>query len=118
MIWNDLAEYTVIVSNKGPDNATNVTISLTIPGVTYINHTGAGLLNTTSWIWNIGNLSVGEYKNITITFNATTVGFFITKGNITGYGNDNNTEDNNYTLNLTILQILQSILLLPVLMVS
>ena len=110
MPWNYLGNYTVIVSNKGPDNATNVTVRLVVPGVNYVSHTGAGILNTTTLIWNVGNLTVGEYKNITITFNATTVGFFITRGNITGYGNDNNTEDNNYTLNLTIIPVVDLVM--------
>ena len=108
--WGYLANYTVIVSNKGPDNATNVTVSLTIPGVNYVSHTGAGLLNTTSWIWNVGNLTVGETRNITITFNATNVGFFISKGSVTAYGNDNNTDDNNYTLNLTVIPVVDLVM--------
>ena len=108
--WNDLIEYTVIVSNKGPDNATNVTVELIVPGVDYVSHTGPGLLNTTTLIWNVGNLTVGETKNITIIFNATTVGFFISKGNITAYGNDNNTNDNNYTLNLTIMPVVDLVM--------
>ena len=110
MPWNYLGNYTVIVSNKGPDNATNVTVELVIPGVTYVNHTGVGILNTTTLVWNVGNLSVGEYKNITITFNATTVGLFDTYGNVTAYGNDNNTEDNNYTLNLTIVPVVDLVM--------
>ena len=108
--WGELIEYTVIVSNKGPDNATNVTVNLTIPGVTYINHTGHGILNNTSWIWNIGNLGVGEYKNITIIFNASNVGFFVTQGNISGYGNDNSTNDNNYSLNLTVVPVVDLVM--------
>ena len=108
--WNYLGNYTVIVSNKGPDNATNVTVRLVIPGVAYVNHNGVGILNTTTLVWNVGNLTVGEYKNITITFNATTVGFFDTYGNITAYGNDNNTEDNNYTLNLTVVPVVDLVM--------
>ena len=110
MPWNYLGNYTVIVSNKGPDNATNVTVRLIIPGVTYVTHNGAGILNTTTLIWDIGNLTVGETKNITITLNASTVGFFQTYGNITAYGKDNNTEDNNYTLNLTIIPVVDLIM--------
>ena len=108
--WNDLAKYTVIISNKGPDNATNVTVELIVPGVDYVSHNGPGLLNTTTFVWDVGNLTVGETKNITIIFNATTVGFFISKGNITAYGNDNNTNDNNYTLNLTIVPVVDLVM--------
>ena len=110
LVWSDIGEYTVIVSNKGPDNATNVTVTLYVPGVTYVNHTGAGSLNTTTLVWDVGNLSVGEYKNITIRFNASILGFYITRGNITGYGYDNNTLDNNYTLNLSIVPLVDLVM--------
>ena len=110
LVWSDIGEYTVIVSNKGPDNATNVTVNIYVPGVTYVNHTGAGSLNNMTLVWNVGNLSVGEYKNITIRFNASILGFYITRGNITGYGYDNNTLDNNYTLNLSIVPLVDLVM--------
>ena len=110
LVWSDIGEYTVIVSNKGPDNATNVTVNIYVPGVTYVNHTGAGSLNNLTLVWNVGNLSVGEYKNITIRFNASIMGFYITRGNITGYGYDNNTQDNNYTLNLSIVPLVDLVM--------
>ena len=110
MIWNDLAEYTVIVHNNGTDNATNVIVELVVPGVTYVNHTGPGTLNNVTLVWDVGNLTVGEYKNITIIFNATSLGFFNTTGNITAYGHDTNTSNNNYTLNLTVLPVVDLVM--------
>ena len=110
MFWNDLAEYTVIVHNNGTDNATNVTVELVVPGVTYVNHTGPGTLNNVTLVWDVGNLTVGEYKNITIIFNATSLGFFNTTGNITAYGHDTNTSNNNYTLNLTVLPVVDLVM--------
>ena len=110
MFWNDLAEYTVIIHNNGTDNATNVTVELTVPGVTYVNHTGPGTFNNITLTWDVGNLTVGEYKNITIIFNATSLGFYITKGNITAYGHDTNKSNNNYTLNLTILPVVDLVM--------
>ena len=110
MFWNDLAEYTAIIHNNGTDNATNVTVELVVPGVTYVSHTGPGTLNNVTLVWNVGNLTVGEYKNITIIFNATSLGFFNTTGNITGYGHDTNISNNNYTLNLTVLPVVDLVM--------
>ena len=110
LIWSELANLTIIVSNKGPENASNVTVQINVPGVSYINDTSMGKLNTTTWTWNVGNLSVGEYKNITITFKGIDCGFYWTNGNITGHGYDNNTEDNNYTLNLSIIPVVDLVM--------
>ena len=110
MFWNDLAEYTVIIHNNGTDNATNVTVELVVPGVSYVCHTGPGVLDNITLVWDVGNLTVGEYKNITIIFNATSLGFFNTTGNITAYGHDTNTSNNNYTLNLTVLPVVDLVM--------
>ena len=110
VLWNDLVNYTVIVHNSGPDNATNVTVTLVVPGVSYVNYTGVGILNTTTMIWNVGNLTAGESKNITITFNATSLGFFINTGNIKAHGYDTNLSNNNYTLNLTIVPVVDLVM--------
>ena len=110
VVWQNLANLTIIISNNGPENATDVKVNINVPGVSYVNDTSFGNLNTTTWIWTIGNLSVGEYKNITITFKGEDCGFYWTTGNITGHGHDTNITDNNYTLNLSIIPVVDLVM--------
>ena len=110
LIWQNFANLTIVVSNSGPENATDVKVKINVPGVSYVNDTSLGSLNTSTWIWSIGNLGVGEYKNITITFRGDTCGFYWTTGNITGHGHDNNLSDNNYTLNLSIIPVVDLVM--------
>ena len=53
LVWQKYANLTIIVSNKGPENATDVKVNINVPGVVYVNDTSLGNLNTTTWIWNI-----------------------------------------------------------------
>ena len=106
--WYDLSNLTIIVSNSGPDDAINVTVTLNISGLTFVNSTGD--YNETLMIWNVGNLSVGEYKNITITFNGTICGLWNATVNITAHGIDNDTSNNNFTVDIAVLPIVDLIM--------
>ena len=108
IFWYDLSNLTIIVSNAGPDDAVNVTVIINVPGLTFVNSTGD--YNDTLMVWNVGNLSVGQYKNITITFNGTICGLWNTTGNISANGIDNDTSNNNFTINITVLPVVDLIM--------
>jgi len=61
--------YTIVVTNKGPLNATGVTLSEPLAsGLTYSNHyTAAGSYNSTNGIWTIGSLAASNYVTLAIT---------------------------------------------------
>ncbi|MCL2115107.1 MAG: hypothetical protein FWH29_02675, partial [Methanobrevibacter sp.] len=62
----DLIEYTIVVTNFGPDNATGVVVSDALdPRLVYINSTGGGIFNGTHVVWNVGGVNVGT--NVTLT---------------------------------------------------
>lgn len=67
--YMDVISWTITASNVwGPDNASNVKISDLLPdGLTYINSTASrGSYNSTSGVWTIGDLGVGETVTLTL----------------------------------------------------
>ncbi|MCL2114955.1 MAG: hypothetical protein FWH29_01905, partial [Methanobrevibacter sp.] len=104
----DLIEYTIVVTNFGPDNATGVVVSDALdPRLVYISSTGGGSFNGTHVVWNVGGVNVGT--NVTLTLVVTVNG----TGNIPNIANvtvnetnigNNSTDGNesNFTVNSTV----------------
>ena len=66
--------FTVSVTNRGPDNATGVTVDDLLPaGLAYVSHSGGAYVPGTG-IWTIGNLNVGSVTTLQITATATNSG--------------------------------------------
>ena len=66
--------FTVVVTNRGPDNATGVTVADLLPsGLAYVSHSGGAYVPGTG-IWTIGNLAVGGSTNLQITATVTNSG--------------------------------------------
>lgn len=64
----DTVVYTLTASNKGPDNATGVTVKDQLPaGLTYVSDDAAGAYDSASGAWNVGDLANGETKTLKIT---------------------------------------------------
>ncbi|MDX6191255.1 gliding motility-associated C-terminal domain-containing protein [Flavobacterium sp. Fl-318] len=64
----DNVVFTVVVTNSGPNNATNVSVRDQLPvGYTYVSDTGAGAYNDATGIWTVGNLNNGNSATLTIT---------------------------------------------------
>ena len=64
----DTVIYVLTATNKGPDAATSVTVKDQLPaGLTYVSDDSAGLYNTNTGIWTIGNLANTETKILKIT---------------------------------------------------
>ncbi|MEO8581521.1 MAG: DUF11 domain-containing protein [Patescibacteria group bacterium] len=61
--------FTIDVVNKGPQNATGVKVADLLPtGLSYLSHsTATGNFNSTSGIWDIGNLATGSTVSLTLT---------------------------------------------------
>lgn len=58
--------YTLTVSNNGPDNATNVSVTDVLPpGVTYVSDDGS--YNSGTGVWTIGSLNNGSTATLNIT---------------------------------------------------
>lgn len=60
--------YTISVTNDGPNDATGVSITDVLPAdVRYISDDSSGMYNSGSGLWSIGNLANGETKTLIIT---------------------------------------------------
>lgn len=71
--------YSLVVTNNGPENATNLSITDLLPaGVTYVSDDGS--YNSGTGLWTIGNLNNGSTAtlNITVSVNSGTNGTTIT----------------------------------------
>ncbi len=63
----DTVQYTIQVTNAGPNPATSVVVDDQLPsGVTYVSHSG-GTYDSGTGLWSIGNLAVGASASLTIT---------------------------------------------------
>ena len=70
----DNVTFTITVTNRGPDNATGVTVEDVLPaGLAYVSHAG-GAYDTNTSIWTIGNLAAGGTTNLQITATVTNSG--------------------------------------------
>ena len=78
---SDTVIYTLTVTNNGPSNATNVSLTNKLPlDVTYVSDTGSGAYNNTTGVWTIGSLASGTSTSIdiTVTVNTSAAGKTIT----------------------------------------
>ncbi len=64
----DTIEYTITVSNSGPNNATGVVVSDPLPsGLTFIDGTaGSGSYDVSSGLWTVGEVANGQSTALTI----------------------------------------------------
>ncbi|MCL2115282.1 MAG: hypothetical protein FWH29_03580 [Methanobrevibacter sp.] len=92
----DLVTYVIIVSNWGPDNATNVVVT-DILDSRLIFESSTGDYNHTTGLWIIGNLNVGDTISLNITVRVNGTGNIANIANVsvdqTNLGN--NTTDGN-----------------------
>ena len=64
----DTVEWTIIVTNHGPDVAVNAAVSDLLPaGLEYVSDDSDGKYNSKSGIWKLGNLTNGESKTLHIS---------------------------------------------------
>ncbi len=106
IIVNQLLTYTVTVTNLGPDDASNVVVTDTLPaGATFGSAVpdqgscgeAAGVVTC-----NLGGITSGSSVNITITITPTTVGTAVNTVDVTGDENDPDDNNNSDTENTDV----------------
>jgi len=96
---NGTVDYTLTVTNRGPDTATNVQVADPAPaGITYLSaNSSQGSCSVSSSLvaCNIGTLAAGQSVTIHVTGKATTVGSHTNTATVTGSGGkETNPADN------------------------
>jgi uncharacterized repeat protein (TIGR01451 family)/gliding motility-associated-like protein len=65
---NDNVIFTLTAANNGPGNASNVIVTDLLPdGYAYVSHSGFGLYEPETGLWDIGTLSNGQSETLDIT---------------------------------------------------
>ncbi|MCP3974688.1 MAG: DUF11 domain-containing protein [bacterium] len=68
-------DWTVSITNQGPDPASGVEATVYVPGgVTYVSHSGDGNFDPGSAIWAVGDVAVGEILTLTIKTTVNVIG--------------------------------------------
>ncbi len=76
--------FTIAVVNKGPDDATGVAVTDTLPaGLTYVSDNAAGAYNPATGVWTIGNLAVGETVSMSFDVTVDDIGEFTNVAEVT-----------------------------------
>ena len=76
--------FTISVVNQGPDDATGVVVTDTLPaGLTYVSDNAGGAYDGATGVWTIGDLAVGA--SVSMEFNVTVddVGIFVNEAEVT-----------------------------------
>ena len=64
----DETTWTISLTNKGPDDASGVAVTVTPPEqVTYVSHIGLGDFDPGTGIWTVGDLAVGDTVLLSVT---------------------------------------------------
>ena len=73
----DETTFTVSVVNQGPDAATGVVVTDTLPaGLTYVSDTAGGAFDAATGIWTIGDVAVDETVSMDFVVTVDEVGTF------------------------------------------
>ncbi len=68
VLVGETTDWTVDLTNQGPDDATGVVITLSCPAeLTYVSHTGDGPFDTATSVWTVGDLDVGASVALVVT---------------------------------------------------
>ena len=100
--YHEYVKWTITISNKGPNDATGVTVKDILPdGIIYVSDSGEGRFNGNTW--NVGNLSSGDAKSLDIICYVNKTGHFVNVAIASGNENDSN-ETNNQDSNEIIVK--------------
>jgi len=76
--------FTLTVGNDGPDPATGVVVTDTLPGgLSHVSHAGDGAYDAATGIWTIGDLGIGETVSMTLTVTVDELGLFTNVAEVT-----------------------------------
>ncbi|MCP4304424.1 MAG: DUF11 domain-containing protein [bacterium] len=77
-------EFTITVVNQGPEDATGVEVTDTLPaGLTYLSDDGGGTYDAASGVWTIGDLAVGDSVQLSFVVTVDEVGTFTNVAEVT-----------------------------------
>jgi uncharacterized repeat protein (TIGR01451 family) len=95
--------YALTVANGGPNNATGVKITDTLPaGVTFVSATGGVTPNEGVLTFNLGNLASGANTTVMIVVTPTAAGMLTNRATVQGNENDPTSNDNTSVLPTTV----------------
>ncbi len=81
--------FTVDIVNQGPDAASGVVVTDTLPaGVSYVSDNGGGAFDPASGDWTIGDLAVGASASLSIVVTVDDVGTFTNVAEVTAANED------------------------------
>ena len=95
--------FTVTVTNNGPSNSQNVVVNdLLESGYTYVSSSATlGFYDSTTGIWNIGNLTNGNVASLMMTVTVNNSGNYSNTATVTQSFTDPNPSDNTSTVTTT-----------------
>ncbi len=80
----DETTFAISVVNQGPDDATGVEVTDTLPvGLTYVSDNAGGAYNSATGVWTIGNLAVGGSAAMEFVVTVDAVGSFTNEAEVT-----------------------------------
>ncbi|MCF6171754.1 MAG: DUF11 domain-containing protein, partial [Bacteroidales bacterium] len=85
----DTIVFTLLAHNSGPSDATGVSVTDTIPsGFTWVSDNSGGSYNTTTWVWNVGNLANGADTTLQISVSVDSTGNYTNIASVLGNETD------------------------------
>ncbi len=76
--------FTITVVNQGPDDATGVEVTDTLPaGLTYVSDNAGGAYDSTTGVWTIGGLAVGASVAMDFVVTVDDIGIFTNEAEVT-----------------------------------
>jgi len=116
ILAGDTTTIGMTVTNRGPNAATGVVVSNTLPASFQLVSTNASSTFTNgNLVWNIGSLASGSATQLLATVRPTSGGVFSLTAAVTGSTTDTNTANNAVTNNMTVDAILSTNLVVAVL---
>lgn len=99
---NELVNFTITITNYGPNNATGVTVTDILPTELIFQTATAskGTYNSATGIWNVGTLNYLETATLNIIARVNQTGTIINRANVTSDITDPNPVNNNATATL------------------
>jgi uncharacterized repeat protein (TIGR01451 family)/LPXTG-motif cell wall-anchored protein len=80
----DETTFTISVINQGPDDATGVVVTDTLPaGLTYVSDDAGGAYDSATGVWTIGDLAVGASVTMDFTVTVDDIGIFTNVAEVT-----------------------------------
>ena len=80
----DETEWTIELTNRGPDDATGVAVTVSPPPqVTYVSHFGDGDFDPTTGVWTVGDLAVDQVVTLTIATSVDEIGIWTCVAEVT-----------------------------------